>query len=359
MASMEGKKFYLIVLIALVALLGYLSYQVLKPFLAPIAWAIVLAILFYPLYKGILRFVRWDSLASLLVVAVALIAVIGPFTYFSVLLVQEMGDLVEDLRRGKTTVETLVAHPALQAGVDQVASWMLTSREELNKALADQVSRLAMELFGRVTGGVRNLIGALLSFIIMALTLFFLFKAGAAFFDRAQQYLPFSPEQRNRLIREVEDIIISTIYGGVIIALVQGTMGGAAFYFLGLSSPVLWGFAMALASFLPLVGPFIIWAPASLFLFFQGAVGKAVLLTVIGAGAISSVDYFLRPMIIGKRTRMPFLFIFFSVLGGIQVFGILGFVVGPMVLALFISVIEIFRTLGEESLQRPSGKEKC
>ncbi len=346
---MEGKRFYLIVLIALVVLLGYLSYQVLKPFLVPIAWAIVLGILFYPLYKAILRIVRWDSLASLLVVGIALIALIGPFTYFSVLLVREMGDLVEDLQRGKARVENLLVHPALQAGVDQVASWMQTSREELNKAIADQISRLTMELFGKATGGIRNLIGALLSFVIMALTLFFLFTAGPAFFDRAQQYLPFSPQQRNRLIREAQDIIISTIYGGVIIALIQGSMGGTAFYFLGIASPVLWGFAMALASFLPLVGPFIIWAPASLYLFFQGAVGKAVLLLVIGGGAISSVDYFLRPMIIGKRTRMPFLFIFFSVLGGIQVFGILGFVMGPMVLALFISVIEIFRTLGEES----------
>jgi predicted PurR-regulated permease PerM len=349
---MEKKKFYLLVLVALVLLLGYLVYQVLKPFLVPISWAIVLGIVFYPLYAFIRRFVLWDSLASFLLVVIVLVAVIGPLTYFSVLLVRETGELVEDLRRGKTSVESLFAHPSLQAGIDRVAAWMDTSRAELNKALGDQISRLGMELFGRATEGVRNLIGVFLDFIIMALTLFFLFKAGPAFFGRIQQYLPFSGEQRDRLFREIQDIIVSTVYGGVIVALAQGTMGGVTFYFLGISSPVLWGFAMALAAFLPLIGPFIIWLPACFYLYFQGAVGKAVILAVIGAGGISSLDNFLRPMIIGKRTRLPFLFIFFSVLGGIHVFGLIGFVVGPMVLALFISVIEIFRTLGEAPPQK-------
>jgi predicted PurR-regulated permease PerM len=126
-------------------------------------------------------------------------------------------------------------------------------------------------------------------------------------------------------------------------------MGGVAFFILGISSPVLWGFAMAIASFLPLVGPFIIWIPASLYLYFQGAVGKAIALAVMGGG-ISSIDNFLRPLIIGRRTRMPFLFIFFSVLGGIKLFGLIGIVMGPMVLALFVSILEIFRTLGEKNL---------
>ena len=102
-----------------------------------------------------------------------------------------------------------------------------------------------------------------------------------------------------------------------------------------------------MASFLPWVGPFIIWLPASLYLYFQGAVGKAIALAVIGVTGISAIDNFLRPMIIGHRTRMPFLFIFFSVLGGIQLFGLVGLIMGPMVLALFMSLLEIFRTVGE------------
>jgi predicted PurR-regulated permease PerM len=144
-------------------------------------------------------------------------------------------------------------------------------------------------------------------------------------------------------------LIISTIYGGVIVAMVQGSLGGVAFAIVGITSPILWGAMMALASFLPVVGPFIIWGPAALFLLVEGAIFRGILLAVMGALGISLVDNLLRPLIIGNRTKMPFLAIFFSVLGGIKLFGIIGFIMGPMVLVLFLSVIEIFRSMEESS----------
>ena len=342
-------RFYFGILIGFIILLGYFSYQILEPFLVPVAWAIVFSFLFYPVYAIILRYLRWTSLASLLALGLILIMVIGPFTYFSFLLVQEVAALSENLRTGKSALENGLSHPAVQTVLEKITSLLQISQEELEKTISDQISRLGMELIGKVSVGIRNVITGALNFLIMALTIFFLFKEGPKFFKKVHQYLPFSEEQKGRLANQVRDIIISTIYGGVIVAMVQGTMGGLAFFILGISSPLLWGFAMAIASFLPLVGPFIIWIPASLYLYFQGAVGKAIALAVMGGG-ISSIDNFLRPLIIGRRTRMPFLFIFFSVLGGIKLFGLIGIVMGPMVLALFVSILEIFRTLGEKNL---------
>jgi predicted PurR-regulated permease PerM len=147
-------------------------------------------------------------------------------------------------------------------------------------------------------------------------------------------------------------MVISTVYGGVVIALIQGILGGTAFYFLGLNSPVLWGCAMTVMSFLPLFGTFSIWGPAAAYLIIQGSVMKGVILLLYGVFIISIVDNILRPIIISGRTKMPTLAVFFSVLGGIKFFGLIGFIMGPLVLALFVSVFEIFKHRGGEYAQQ-------
>jgi len=315
----------------------------------PIAWAMVFSILFYPLYAVILKYIRWPSIASLIVLVLILVIAIGPFTYLSISLVKEVGSLIDRMGKETFALQSILDHPAVRATAGRITSLFNLDPEELNRAVGDQVSRWGTELIGRITAGIRNVLAVVVNFLIMSLTIFFLLPAGAKFFGRILQYLPFSEEQKGRLVKQVRDIIVSTLYGGVIIALVQGTAGGLVFFLLDISSPVLWGFAMSIASFLPLIGPSVVWFPATLYLYFQGAAWKAIVLAVIGVAGIGSVDYFLRPLIIGQRTKMPFLFIFFSVLGGIRLFGLIGFIMGPMVLALFMSILEIFRTMGEEN----------
>jgi len=341
------KKFYLAFLIVLVILLGYLSYEILKPFLTAIAWAVVFSILFYPLYSAIRRYIKFSSLASLLVVLLIVGLVVGPFTYLTILLIQEISALAGYMASGKFTLMNFLDSPAMRTILEKISSFLRITPADLNQALGEQISHWGTWLIGKISVGVRNIISASIGFFIMVLTTFFLLQRGPQFFKKVYDYLPFSERQKGRLIKQVQDIIFSTIYGGVIVALVQGAMGGIAFFLLGVPSPVLWGFVMAITSFLPLAGPFLVWGPASLYLYFQGEISKAIVLAIIGGGGISTIDNFLRPLIIGKRTRLPFLFIFFSVLGGIQLFGLIGFVMGPLVLASFVSVIEIFRSLEE------------
>lgn len=155
--------------------------------------------------------------------------------------------------------------------------------------------------------------------------------------------MPFSKNQKEKLIKQVKEIIISTIYGGVTVALVQGLIGGIAFSILGIPSSVFWGLCMFFSSFIPILGTFIIWGPGALYLFFNGFFLKGFILIFIGIFVISMVDNILRPLIVKGKTRLPTILIFFSILGGIKLFGFIGFIMGPLVLALFISVFEIFR----------------
>ncbi len=148
-------------------------------------------------------------------------------------------------------------------------------------------------------------------------------------------------------------MVVSTIYGGVVVALIQGLMGGFTFFFVGVPSPVIWGVAISIMSFIPMLGTFSIWGPAVVYLFLQDMFAQGMVLLMIGTFGISMVDNILKPIIIGGRTKMPTLLIFFSVLGGIKIFGLIGLVLGPLVVALFISVLEIFRNIegGSEDVQ--------
>ena len=343
-------RFYFVTLIVLAFLLGYLNYQVWKPFLTPIAWAIVLSILFYPLYAFLLKLTRQRAITSALVLSLILILIIGPFSYLTFLLIKELTALPETMGSGKlNAIKDLLQHPTLVAVIGKVTSLLNIPVTELDQAVTDQISRLGKELVRGLTKGVREILTVAFHFIIMAFSIFFFLKDGSTLFGKVREFLPFSEKQKERLVNRVRDLIISTIYGGVIVAMVQGSLGGVAFAIVGITSPILWGAMMALASFLPVVGPFIIWGPAALFLLVEGAIFRGILLAVMGALGISLVDNLLRPLIIGNRTKMPFLAIFFSVLGGIKLFGIIGFIMGPMVLVLFLSVIEIFRSMEESS----------
>ncbi|MFZ5994137.1 MAG: AI-2E family transporter [Thermodesulfobacteriota bacterium] len=341
-----GNRFYFLTLVFFVLLLGFLSYRILEPFLFPIAWAVVFSVLFYPAYAFILRYIKSKSITSLIVLVVILLIIIGPFSYLFFLLVKEFSALTEYAESGKIEALTnITGHPMIRSVISKVASLFNIPENEINKAIMDNISRLGKELVGGITKGAGGIITITLDFILMAISIFFLLRDGPGFLEKIRDYIPFSEEQKNGLVKQIEDILVSTMYGGVIVAIVQGTMGGVAFAVLGISSPVMWGLAMAIASFVPMVGPFAIWAPAAVYLFIEGLIWKGIVLVFIGAFGISLVDNILKPLIIGKRTKMPFLPLFFSVLGGIKLFGLIGFIMGPLVLATFVSVVEIFRRI--------------
>jgi len=192
---------------------------------------------------------------------------------------------------------------------------------------------------------ITNIISAAVNFIFMVFTTFFFLKDGPGFLMKAKDYMPFNELQKDRLAAQIKDTIVSTVFGGVVIAIIQGFLGGSAYYVLGIEAPVMWGFAMSIMSFVPLLGTFAIWGPTSAYMVIQGNYMQGAGLFLFGVLVISSVDNILKPLIIGSRTKMPTVIILFSVLGGIKLFGMIGLIMGPLITALFMSVFEIIRSI--------------
>ncbi len=339
-------RFYLFAVIALLLILGLLTYQILKPFLTPIAWAIVFSIIFYPVYVFTLKYTRWKSVAALITLTIILVVILGPFSYLTYMLVSELKDLTGYLEADKIeALESLMQHPSIKAITDKILSVFNLTEDELNQTIIDNISKLGKEMVGRITKGATNVVTISLDFIFMVFSIFFFLRDGPEFLSKTRDYMPFSEIQKDRLVKQIRDIIISTIYGGVAVSIIQGTIAGFAFFFLGISTPVVWGLATSIASFVPLLGASSIWVPAAGYLFLKGAILKGIILAIVGLFGISLIDNILKPIIIGGRTKMPILVIFFSVLGGIKLLGLIGLIMGPLVIALFISVIEIFRSV--------------
>lgn len=350
---MTAGRFYSGALIALVLVLGYLTYRIVSPFLAPIAWAIVLSIVFYPLHLYLLRYIKWRAVSSLVVLLVIIVVIVGPFSYISYLLVNEVRDITSSMNSDKMdSLSGILSHPSIRellkgaAGIFNIGA----TEADMRKTIADYVTRWGKELFTLIPGGLSNVVTVAADFVIMAFSIFFILKDSAAFLGKIRDFMPFSEEQKDRLGRQINGIIVSTIYGGVVVAVVQGIIGGVSYAVLGMRSPVLWGLATAVASFVPLFGTAVVWGTICLYYIFTGMTAKAVILLVIGVFCISMVDSVLKPLIIGARTRMHILVIFFSVLGGINLFGLIGLIMGPLVVALFLSVLEIYKTFeGEDN----------
>jgi predicted PurR-regulated permease PerM len=336
--------------LSMIVLLGYLTFEIFQPFLTAIAWAIVVGVVFYPVYAFTLRYIRFKAIASILTLVLVVVAVIGPCSYISFALINEVTTFI-----GKTDtvnmeiVKTIQSDHRIIDVIERIQPYLGLKGASAQEVIIANIQRFGNAIVNKLSVGFTNLLSLSANFIVMLFTIFFLLKDGSNFFRKLRNYLPFSEDQKDRLTVQTKDMIVSTIYGGVIVALAQGVLGGLAFSILKVGPPVLWGSVMALMSFVPVFGTAIVWFPASLMLLYEGAYMQGIALILIGLFVISMVDTILKPLIIGGRTKMPTVIIFFTVLGGIKFFGLLGLIMGPLVFALFLSVFEIFRTIEGEA----------
>lgn len=345
---MPINRFYFISLLGLVILLGYLCYHIFKPFFSPIAWAIVLAIVFYPLFDLIKRYIRRKSLASFIALFLILLIIIGPFSYISFMIAMELKDLPRYLQEGgMEEIRKTIESPYIKGILERIMKTLNVTEREIEESIVNNLSQFGKGLLDKFTKGIGNILSLGINFAFMTIALFFILKDGIDFLKKFTDYLPFSEDQKDRLVTQTRDVVVSTIYGGVAVAIVQGSIGGLTFFLLGISSPALWGLAISVASFIPLIGAFGVWGPMTVYLFLRGEILHGIILALVGTFIISLIDNILKPIIIGGRTKMPVLLIFFSVLGGIQLFGLIGLIMGPLVVAIFISVIDIFRHVEE------------
>jgi len=346
---MKREHIFLIFILFLTFLSIYLLYQILSPFLSSIIWAFLLAMVFYPLFQKLQRVLKKREVFSAIIMTLfVFIIIVLPFTLLMVSLASEVVDVYH-------RAEEMIRTGQLQAYLERakeipILKWILARlSEHIDFSQADPLPLLLKNLkqistfiFNQSTTLLKGFSTFIAGFFFTLLSLYYLFKDGSRFFNGLKEIVPLPPKERDLLIQRFRDMIYATIYGGILIAIIQGILGGLFFWILGLPSPIFWGTAMALLSFIPIGGTALIWAPAGIILLIGGAVLKGLVLLGLGVFVISMVDNLLRPFFISTKTNIHPLLLFFAVLGGIQAFGLIGVVAGPLVATLFLTLIEIY-----------------
>lgn len=340
---MRTEWLYKTISLAIILVLFYLLYRVMSPFLITIAWAMVLSITFYPLYRLLLKYIKRPWAASLVTLIIILVTIMGPFSYVTGALVNEITDVYSGIEeKGFETITKIQDHPRLAALFEKISSNKLFEGFDLRQGAVNTLKSVGASIGEHVSDIFKNAVLLIVNFIIMCLTIFYFLKDGNTLANFIKKLLPFTEEEKDRLEDRVRELVVAAIYGGLAVAVAQGILGGIAFFAFGLPSPVFWGTAMGIFSLVPLFGCTTIWLPTGIFLLLSGAYAKGIGFLVYCLLFITTVDNIIKPIVIGGRTKLHTLLVFFSVLGGINFLGFLGFILGPLITALCLSLLEIY-----------------
>ena len=321
-----------------VLLLGWLFFKIIEPFLVEIGWAAVLAICFQPVHSRLVR--RFGpSRAALSSTLIVTALIVMPAILVASALVSEGSRAVNDLEAAFEKEGTAPIRDAWEWARTRVP--LLPPASEVVTRVGESTGGLATAVAGRAGGVVKNVASFLFSLVITLLILFFFLRDGAAVGEVIDRTLPFPADQRRRLVKQTEDLVSASVIATLVIAIIQGTMGGLAFAGLGLRSAVVWGVVMGVASFIPLVGTALVWLPAALWLLVSGSVVKGIVLLGIGA-LIGNVDNLVRPMLLSGKSQLNGVLVFISLMGGVSAFGFIGIVLGPLVAATVVALLDSY-----------------
>jgi len=329
----------------IVAIFFYMFYQLLIPFFTPIAWAGILVIVFYPVYGWLNIKVKSPWLASLVACILVFIIIIGPAIYLLASLVSEAADAVqlvnEAYKSGNLKDYLTLNIPFINAIKSKLSNYPQLADIDFEVIIKDAVTTITKAIGSQATTVIANITKTFFYFILMLFTMFFFFRDGDQIVEFLKKITPLKRDQVRILYSHMKEVIEGTMYGGLVIALIQGVLGGFLFAIVGISSPVLWGSVMAFLAFIPVVGPSLIYIPTGIILFLSGSPIKGIIIIAVGLG-ISQTDNFLRPHLFAGKTEMHTLLMFFSIMGGIVIFGLLGIVLGPLITAVFLSLLKVF-----------------
>jgi|RhiMethySRZTD1v2_1073278.scaffolds.fasta_scaffold184330_2 predicted PurR-regulated permease PerM len=324
--------FYVLVLVAI-----YLSYLVLGPFLVPLAWAAVFAMLFHGPQVELSARIGRTRAALLLTVLTGLLIVL-PAVLLVAVLAREATQVADYLQQS-----SLITPHRIEViwGAARARS-PFPLPEDPTELIRDGVSRILTFLAPRAGAVVADVFATLGTLFAMLFALFFLMRDGEAIGRELRSLLPLPPAHSDRVIRGTRNLVIASVGAGVLVAIAQGTIGGLAFWLLGLGAPAFWGVVMAFCSLIPVVGAALVWVPAALWLLLSGSIGKGIAMVVIGALGISMADNVLRPLLLSGSTQVNGLIIFFGLLGGVGAFGFIGLVLGPVILVVTGKLLRMF-----------------
>ena len=316
------------------------------PFLKPVAWAIILAVVFYPIHQRVLRWTNGKSGRASLLSTLILLFVFGvPLFVIIALATDEAIAAAQYLSRksaaegGFTYFLTAIVDRALRF----VGTWIDVSKFDIRGAITSHVQQAGVWVLGSgasILGGFANLI---VSGLITLVIVFFLFRDGRDLVTRGLGMMPLSQEQSHRLISNISDTIVANVYGMLSVGAAQGILTGIALAIVGIQSPLLLGLCAAFASVVPVVGAALVWIPAGLYLIFTGALWKGVFVLLWGTVVISTADNIIRPWVVSGKVELHPIVLLFFILGGVEAFGFLGLFLGPVIASVLKVLFAMFR----------------
>lgn len=319
------------------ALIGmaYLAMRIIWPFLAPLAWAAILAMTLRPLYLRFCIRLR-NSQAALATTLVTGLLIITPAVFLTAIVVQQTPAALQYINSlSDTTPEQI-----LTLWTNIRARVPVPLPPDPMTIFAEGARTAASFVLGGAGSILANVVSTFGSLLVMLFALFFLLRDGKSFGSVIRSLLPFGEVESERLINHTTELVVASVGAGLTVAVVQGLIGGVVFGVVGLPAPAVWGAAIAICSLLPVVGSTIVWVPVAAWLFLTDEVGRAVVLTGLCGIVLSSVDNVLRPILLAGRTSASGLVVFIGLLGGASAFGFVGIVLGPIVLVIAGSLIE-------------------
>lgn len=346
---MDRRVFWALIAYTIALLFLYLLYLILAPFGVPLVWAAVIGIATFPLYERLrFRFRGKDWMASAVMTVLVILVFVLPIAGLVVLLTGEAADaykLLEAAGGGQGAIlEKLAIHPSVTPWIARAERILRPLGVDVATSLLPAARQAIGSLLGIATGVAKNVLISLLYLVVMLVVLFFIYKDGGRLEREFWEVMPLRDHDKAVLREKMSRVLKAGVVGILGTCLVQGLLGGIGFWIGGLPSPVLFGSLMAVASLIPFVGTALIWLPGAIYLLLAGNTAKGIFLLVWGSLAIGSADNVLRPLLIGGKAEMPVAVMALGAIGGFAAFGLVGVVVGPVLLSLFLALFEIYKT---------------
>jgi predicted PurR-regulated permease PerM len=320
-------------------LLGiYLCFRLAEPFLPALTWALTLAVAGDPLHRWIAHRIGRPGVAAGITATVLFFVVVAPAVWVTQQISVQVAEGFTALKERTGSNDwgaILEANPWLAGTVSRIT-------ESFN--LAAELERALKAVVGRFTGLVSGVFGVGVQLLVTFFLLFYFFRDRERALATVRALVPLSDREANTALARVADIVHATVFGTVLVAIVQGTLGGLIFWWLGLPAPLVWGAVMAVLAVLPVLGAALVWVPAAIFLALQGSLGKAAILAAWGGIVVALIDNLLYPLFVGKKVRMHTVPVFLALVGGLAFFGAPGIVLGPVILAVTVVLLEVWRS---------------
>lgn len=331
----------------------YVCWQMFQPFFNVLMWAAVLTVVFYPMHRRIRARAGKPSIAAALSTLTVVLLILLPVTVITIAVVRELSGAAAAFQAADHhwTTPPAVSRAAELArehlGID-------IDRDSARGMLADRLQLWGSALAASTLVVVGGAFGAIAQMLLVVFTLFYFFRDGERIRQAVFEMMPLQRVQWQDIVNRTHEVIGATVYGVLAISGIQGVLGTFIFWALGLPSPLLWGVVMFFLSMIPMAGAFLVWVPAAIYLALTGSYVKAIVLVVWGVLVIGSIDNVLSPKLVGRRACLHELLIFFAVLGGLQVFGVLGLVLGPVAVAMTLALIEMLRRTAQPAEALPT-----